>query len=101
MTNWTNHPAVGYLPQIFDENDPRTAQEQANTNYPYGGGWNSFKGFTLSGEGHFATLNYPGDPPTHELARAPFRDQTLILFEHAWVAIVSADGVLEDVARMD
>jgi hypothetical protein len=93
---------VGVLPQIFLESDPRTAQEQANERYAHGGGWNSFKGFTLGGgDAAGYSLLYPEDPPMPELARASFHNQTLVLFAHAWVGIIDSDNNLIDVARMD
>ena len=52
-----------------------------------------------SGPGHY-TLNYPGDRPYREVSRAKFRDQTLVLFQSAWLAIIE-DGKLLDVARVD
>ncbi len=103
MTIWTNHKAVGYLPIIFLEHDPRTIQEQAHERYTHGGGWMSFEGFVLvvcAANGSLG-LQYPGDSTMHELARAQFRDQYLVLFEGSWVGIIEADGTLSDVSRMD
>lgn len=104
MTDWTNPQYAGYLPQIFLEDDPRTAQEQANTNYAHGGGWRSFmgRGFELGGraKGQF-NLRFSSDPALREVSRTRFHDQTLVLFESSWVAIVDANENLVDVARMD
>jgi len=102
MTEWTNEEVAGFLPGMFNEYDNRTAQEQASTKYAHGGGWQSFKGFTLGGskEDGF-TLEYPEDRPMLELSRASFHDQTLVLFEGSWVAIIEADGTMSDVARMN
>ena len=102
MTRWTNKEEAGHLPMIFLEEDPRSAQEQAETNYAHGGGWMSFEGFTLGGskENGF-TLNYPEDQPMNELSRADFHDQTLVLFEGSWVAIIEEDDTMSDVSRMD
>lgn len=103
MTSWTNAEMAGLLPMIFFEEDPRTIQEQANHRYAHGGGWMSFKGFVLVGSAANGSLGiqYPEDPPMRELARANFRDQTLVLFESAWVGIIESDGTLSDVCRMD
>ena len=104
MTYWTNPQCVGYLPQIFLEDDPHTAQEQANTNYAHGGGWVSFmnKGFQLAGSADKKFyLTYPGDPKTHELSRTTFHNQLLVMFEHSWVGIIEADNTLSDIARID
>ncbi len=102
MTEWTNEEVAGMLPMMFDEYDNRTAQEQANANYSHGGGWMPFKGFTLGGSSKRGfTLNYPEDRPMRELSRSDFHNQTLVLFEGSWVAIIEADGSLSDVSRMD
>ncbi len=103
MTSWTNPEAAGLLPQIFFEDDPCTVQEQANKRYAHGGGWMSFKGFHLTNDTVNGTLGlqYPGDPAMREITRTIFRDQTLVLFESAWIGIIEADGTLSDVSRMD
>ena len=87
---------AGFLPYIFDEDDPRPAKEQANENYV--AGWNPFNGFTLddlSGE-----LTYPGDPPMLPLAVAALRSEHIYLYPHAWVLIKQPDKSYE-VSRMD
>ncbi len=103
MTQWTNPEQAGFLPRIFLEEDPHTAQEQANTNYAHGGGWMSLKGFHLTNDTVNGTLGlqYPGDPVMRELSRAIFHDQYLVLFEGSWLGIIEADGTLSDVSRMD
>lgn len=93
--------AVGFIPQFLDENDPRPAVEQIDTAYRHGGGWMDFKGFKLSGGGNVPYyLEYPGDQPTRELSRATLHDETLVLFEHSWFAVIQADGSYR-VARLD
>lgn len=102
MIEFTNMQVAGSLPQFFDETDKRGAVAQAHSNYAHGGGWQDFQGFTLKGafkEGA-AQLNYPDDPPTREISRAKLRDELVIMFEHAWVAVVQLDGTFR-VARMD
>ena len=103
MTQWTNHESVGFLPEIFLEHDPRTAQEQANERYTQGEGWHSFKGFKLVGskDNGLLCLQYPDDPLMRELARANFHDQVLVLFEGSWLGVIESDGTLSDVARID
>lgn len=89
---------VGYLPQMLNEDDPRPAREQFHTAYAHGGGWNSFKGFTFNPEKR--TIKYPGDPPHRPVGHTQLRDETIIVYEHAWVLILQPDGTYE-IARMD
>lgn len=90
------HEALGFLPHFLSEANPEKAAKQIDANYQHGGGWNSFKGFTMTERG----LEYPGDPPIVLLAEAQLRDETIRLYQHAWVAIVQPDGSF-DVARID
>ncbi len=85
---------LGFLPEFWDERDPRPAKEQANENYV--AGWHPFTGFKMEAGG----LKYPGDPLMHLLAEARLRDETIKVYEHAWVAIVQKDGSFET-CRMD
>lgn len=101
MLSFTNMEVAGFIPQWLSEADPRPAVEQIHAAYGHGGGWNDFEGFSLSGApeiGYY--LSYPGDPPTHELSRATLRDETLVLFQHSWFAVIQPDGSFR-VARLD
>ena len=101
MIQFTNMQAAGpYLPHFWAEYDPRTAREQADTAYQFGG-WQPFSGFRLLGseETRFQ-LSYSGDPVMTELSRAKLRDEIIILFPSDWVAIIQLDGTFE-VSRMD
>jgi len=102
MITFTNMEVVGFIPSFLNEADPRPAKEQINEAYAHGGGWNSFNGFGLGidSRSELYTLEYEGDPPTHELSRATFRDETLVFFEHSWFAIIQKDGSY-DIARLD
>lgn len=92
------HPdMLGFLPGMLNENDPRPAREQFNSNYRQGGGWRPFKGFTMLPDGNLA---YPGDPPMPLLAETKLRDETIRFYECSWVAIMQPDGSCE-IARMD
>lgn len=90
--------ALGYIPGWLDINDPRPAREQLNSGYAFGG-WQPFEGFKLS-EGEYPYLTYPGDPPTIPIGATKLRDEQIIMYQHAWVAIIQKDRSFE-VCRMD
>ena len=101
MVQFTNEHLAGYIPDFLSVHDPRPAVEQLNENYAHGGGWHPFKGFMLvklSREQY--GLAYPDDPPMREMSRGVLRDETIVLFESSWVAVIQKDGSYE-VARMD
>ena len=87
---------LGFIPSFLDENDPRPAKEQFNSNYI--SGWHSLPGFTL--DLTVLTLKYPGDPPTKAIAETDLRQERIILFQYAWVAIIQKDGSYL-ISRMD
>ena len=91
---------LGVLPMFFDEADPNPASVQIHHRYAHGGGWHPFSGFELKKDGRGHYLSYPEDPPMREIAQGKMRDETIILFDHNWVAIVQRDGTFE-VARVD
>jgi hypothetical protein len=103
MLKWVAmHPSatydhVGAIPLMVSERNPQRATEQLNAGYGHGGGWRPFDGFAM-GRDH--SLKYPGDPPLRPLAQAWLRDELIIVYEHAWVAVVQPDGSFE-VCRMD
>jgi hypothetical protein len=88
---------LGFLPMIFTDSDPRPAIEQAEDRYSHGGGWRPIDGFVLNRD---KTLSYPGDPDLEPMAEAWLRDETLLIYDHGFVAIVQPDGKYQ-VARMD
>lgn len=92
-----NIDMLGYIPQFVSLHDPRGAVEQFDDNYRSGGGWTSFKGFDMLDNGN---MQYPGDPQTRLLYEARLRDETIRVYESAWVAVIQPDGSF-DVARMD
>ena len=87
------HPVAGILPAFLSSDDHDDAVTQINKNYAHGGGWHDFDGFTMrdSADGAKA-LHYPGDPPMAEIWRTKVRDETVILFQCGWVAVVQPDG---------
>lgn len=91
---------AGLIPYFADENDPRSFVEQVNEAYAHGGGWNEFLGFKLQRLNDKYALEYPEDPPMRELARANFRNQVIVLFQSAWLAVIE-DNELRNVARID
>ena len=92
------HPAdLGLIPGMLDDEDPRSAREQFDANYQHGGGWLPMEGMTL-GEG--LVMRYPGDPPYYPLAQAWLRDELIVFYPFAFVAIIQADHSFE-VCRLD
>lgn len=94
---------LGYIPSFLDPRSNESATRQISTAYAHGGGWQSFHGFILENpsKGNAALL-YPGDPPMREVGRTylPLTEEEVIVFAHAWVAVVQKDGSY-DVARLD
>lgn len=88
---------LGYLPMMFTDLDPKPVAEQIHRNYPHGGGWNSFKGFTKTEN---QSLLYPGDPPLRPIAKVWVRNELVLVYPHAWVVVIQPDGSW-DVARID
>ena len=103
MLTWTaKHPQatmemLGFLPSMIDDTNPLSAREQFDHNYKHGGGWRPFEGFTMLQNGN---LQYLQDPPTRLLFETKLREETILFYEHAWVAIIQPDGSFE-VCRMD
>jgi hypothetical protein len=88
---------LGLLPLMLDESDPRPAKDQFNERYGHGGGWHPMKGFKLHENN---SLTYPGDPPLKPLAQLQFRNELIVFYDHAFVAIIHQDRSFE-VCRMD
>ena len=96
------HPRItpehlGIVPFMLDPDDPRPAKDQFNEHYAHGGGWRPMKGFKL---GTLNSLHYPGDLPLTPLAELQFRNELIVFYDHAWVAIIHRDKYFE-VCRMD
>jgi hypothetical protein len=90
---------VGIIPMFLDQNDERTATQQFDAKYTAGGGWNAFgKGKWVLGED--GSLKYPGDPAYKPRARIDFREETIYIYDSAWVCVKQPDGTFE-VSRMD
>jgi hypothetical protein len=91
---------LGLIPKMLSEDDPRPAREQLDTGYRHGGGWRPFEGFDMAHYKDMWWLLYPNDPPTRSLAYCKLRDEIIVVYQHAWVAIIQPDGSFE-VCRMD
>ena len=91
---------VGYLPMIFQPDDPRPAVEQADDRYAHGGGWHKIEGFTF--DPATTAIDYPEDPTFKAIAAMylPKSEETILVYSHALVCIVRKDGSFE-VGRMD
>lgn len=87
---------LGQVPNWLDESDPRSAAEQINEGYKWGGWKPMAKGPTL-GPGN--TMCYPGDPPLRPFATIEFRDERIFAYPHEFWAILK-DGKAE-FARLD
>jgi hypothetical protein len=97
MIEFTPHnPSVlGYILEFLSSDDPRPARVQFNSNYI--GGWSIFDGFTLNDDN---SLSYPNDPDLQPLCTAKLRDETIVVYRYAWVAIIQPDRSYE-IARLD
>lgn len=93
-----HHPdELGFLPDMIDQKDPRSAKEQFDANYAPGGGWHQMRGFTHKG----MVLHYPGDPPYEPIAMWPLRDEMIVVYRYGIVAIFQTKTGEFEVARLD
>lgn len=89
---------LGIIPEFLSESDPRPAREQIHEAYAHGGGWHDFKGFSMNPNTY--AIKYPGDPAYQPAAIGNLRDEIIVVYPHAWVAIIQADGTYS-IARID
>jgi|KBSMisStandDraft_5_1062788.scaffolds.fasta_scaffold117912_2 hypothetical protein len=89
---------LGLIPFWLSHDDPDPAWKQIDKNYGHGGGWRHGD-MNFHMDAHHV-LRYPGDPPLNPLAQARLRDELIVFYDHAIVAIVQEDGSFE-VARID
>lgn len=100
FTRTKHHPqvsledAVGSLPYYWDAKDSRPALVQHNSKPSPGGPFASMKGFTYDPTNE--ALQYPDDPALLPLAYAvlPLTNERIVVYPHAWVAIVQDDGTI-------
>lgn len=110
MLTWTlKHPRMtmehlGLIPTFLSEDDPRPAAKQIDVNYHFGGGWSPMKGWRMTPETGVISYGDPSapdaDPPLPVLAETRLRNEIILFYESAWVAIVQPDGSFE-IARLD
>ena len=86
---------LGSIPSFVTDADARPAKEQFDERYI--SGWEPIDGFTLSDEN---VLQYPGDPSFVPRALVRLRDELIVFYDHAFVAIIQPDRSFE-VCRMD
>jgi hypothetical protein len=90
---------LGLIPGFLDDENPAPAAEQIDKNYRHGGGWFPYPGFKLAAD-NWLISNYQEDPPLRPLAQTKLRDELVVFYDHAWVAIIQPDRSFE-VARID
>lgn len=88
---------LGFLPGFLDADSPDAASSQLDKGYKKYGGWRPQQDFEMTDNNY---LTYPGDPPLRPIAETSIRGETIRLYEHAFVAVIQADGSFE-VCRMD
>lgn len=89
---------LGFLPFIISPGDNRPVEEQINERYQHGGGWRPNYKWAMDPD--TKAITFLGDKPLLPIARIQVNDETVYVYDHAYVAIVEADGSYE-VARMD
>jgi len=83
--------AVGVIPELFSQHDPRPVREQIAGNYI--GGWRPMSGGTMDPDTR--VYSYPGDPPMKPLALMVVRDETVVVYDSGVTAIFQSDGSYE------
>jgi hypothetical protein len=96
------YEALGFLPGIINDTDPRPVKEQVAEKYAHGGGWNPMPQgrFKLRTVGGKPVLQYPEDPPLRMWAEIQIRDEHVMVFESDWLVVVQQDGSFE-ASRID
>lgn len=103
MNGWMLAPGtepedLGFLPSMLSEEDPHTAQEQLDANYPWGGYWRTEERVTIDDK---YRLCYPGDPPLNWVAFTVLHGtEVVLLYPADLVAILQPDGTFK-FQRMD
>ena len=100
---------LGFVPDFFDDTDPRPAAEQLAERYAHGGGWSPFGKGTWRHRTSDGALIWPGSPedgepdevhPLIAISVLPLSGERLLFFTSALLAVVKDDGSFE-VTRVD
>jgi hypothetical protein len=97
LTKPVGFDIVGYIPSWLSTLDPEGAEKQIDKHYKHGGGFDHFEGFKM--DDNFG-LYYPSDPTFYPLAAAKLREELILFYPHAWVAVVQKDASFR-IARID
>jgi hypothetical protein len=89
---------LGFLPSFLDPDDPRSAAQQIDANYAFGG-WEPLPGCIAVPDPLFA-WTYPGDPVFLPLAAAKLRHEVIAVYKGDFVGIWQRDGSFE-ISRVD
>jgi hypothetical protein len=92
---------LGLISLWINDEDPDPAWKQIDKNYQHGGGWNfASMSATFKVDPVTHVLKYPGDPPLRPRAQTKLRDELIVFYDHAIVAIFQKDGTYQ-IARID
>jgi hypothetical protein len=84
---WAQPAYLGFLPGFLHANNPAPAVEQLDTGYGYPGNWHSEPNGLLPDD----SMTYPGDPPLIWAAQTQLRDERILFYPYAIVAVVQPD----------
>lgn len=85
---------VGALPLCWDPSDARDAITQHDERQMGNGPWSDILSAKWKFDPADRSLKYPGDRKMLPLAEAklPLTDEVILVYQHAWVAIIQSDG---------
>jgi hypothetical protein len=87
---------LGFIPEIIRAYDPKPVRAQIAERYAHG--YDPIPHWTLSSESN--NIQYPGDEPLVPRAQLQVRDELVLVYDYAFVAIVQQNGDFA-VQRMD
>jgi hypothetical protein len=100
---------LGFVPQFFDDEDPRPASEQLEERYAHGGGWHPFGRGQWRVRQSDGALIFPGSPedgepdevyPLIAVSALPLSGERLFFYTSALLAVAKDDDSFE-VTRVD
>lgn len=83
---------LGYIPQFLRDDDLRPARDQIDERYGEYGGWRPNRGWKMLANG---ALQYPGDPAKPPVAERMLRNERIVFYPGAIIAIIAPDGSFE------